>query len=116
MAQVKICETVLRDAHQSLIATRMTTDEMLPILEQMDKVGYYSLEAWGGATFDSCLRFLNEDPWERLRKIRSAVKNTKLQMLFRGQNILGYRHYADDVVEYFVQKSIANGIDRKSVV
>ena len=111
MAKVKICETVLRDSHQSLIATRMTTDEMLPILEDMDKIGYYSLEAWGGATFDSCLRFLNEDPWERLRKIRDKVKNTKLQMLFRGQNILGYRHYADDVVEYFVQKSIANGID-----
>ena len=111
MAKVKICETVLRDAHQSLIATRMTTEQMLPILEQMDKVGYYSLEAWGGATFDSCLRFLNEDPWDRLRKIRDKVKNTKLQMLFRGQNILGYRHYADDVVEYFVQKSIANGID-----
>ena len=111
MAKVKICETVLRDAHQSLIATRMTTEQMLPILEQMDKVGYYSLEAWGGVTFDSCLRFLNEDPWERLRKIRDKVKNTKLQMLFRGQNILGYRHYADDVVEYFVQKSIANGID-----
>lgn len=108
---VKITETVLRDAHQSLIATRMTTDEMLPIIEKMDKIGYHSLEAWGGATFDSCLRFLNEDPWERLRKIRSAAKNTKLQMLFRGQNILGYRHYADDVVEYFVQKSIANGID-----
>ena len=111
MAKVKICETVLRDAHQSLIATRMTTEEMLPILEKMDKIGYHSLEAWGGATFDSCLRFLNEDPWERLRKIRDKVKNTKLQMLFRGQNILGYRHYADDVVEYFVQKSIANGID-----
>ena len=111
MAKVKICETVLRDSHQSLVATRMTTDEMLPILETMDKIGYYSLEAWGGATFDSCLRFLNEDPWERLRKIRAAVKNTKLQMLFRGQNILGYRHYADDVVEHFVQKSIANGID-----
>ena len=111
MAKVKICETVIRDAHQSLIATRMKTEEMLPILEQMDKVGYYSIEAWGGATFDSCLRFLNEDPWERLRKIRASVKNTKLQMLFRGQNILGYRHYADDVVEYFVQKSIANGID-----
>lgn len=111
MAKVKICETVLRDAHQSLIATRMTTEEMLPILAQMDKIGYHSLEAWGGATFDSCLRFLNEDPWERLRKIRDQVKNTKLQMLFRGQNILGYRHYADDVVEYFVQKSIANGID-----
>ena len=111
MAQVKITETVLRDSHQSLIATRMTTDEMLPILAEMDKVGYHSLEAWGGATFDSCLRFLNEDPWERLRKIRNEVKNTKLQMLFRGQNILGYRHYSDDVVEYFVQKSIANGID-----
>ncbi|MBE6599287.1 MAG: oxaloacetate decarboxylase subunit alpha [Ruminococcaceae bacterium] len=111
MAKVKITETVLRDSHQSLIATRMTTEEMLPILSEMDKVGYHSLEAWGGATFDSCLRFLNEDPWERLRKIRAEVKNTKLQMLFRGQNILGYRHYADDVVEYFVQKSIANGID-----
>ena len=111
MSQVKITETVLRDAHQSLIATRMTTEEMLPILEAMDDVGYYSLEAWGGATFDACMRFLNEDPWERLRKIRARVKKTKLQMLFRGQNILGYRHYADDVVEYFVQKSIANGID-----
>ncbi|MBQ8248530.1 MAG: oxaloacetate decarboxylase subunit alpha [Clostridia bacterium] len=111
MAKVKITETVLRDSHQSLVATRMTTDEMLPILEKMDGIGYHSLEAWGGATFDSCMRFLNEDPWERLRKIRAAVKNTKLQMLFRGQNILGYRHYADDVVEYFVQKSIANGID-----
>ena len=111
MSKLLITETVLRDAHQSLAATRMTTEEMLPILEAMDDVGYYSLEAWGGATFDSCLRFLNEDPWERLRTIRSRVKNTKLQMLFRGQNILGYRHYADDVVEYFVQKSIANGID-----
>ncbi len=111
MRPVKITETVLRDSHQSLIATRMTTEEMLPILSAMDEVGYHSLEAWGGATFDSCMRFLNEDPWERLRKIRGAVKNTKLQMLFRGQNILGYRHYADDVVEYFVQKSIANGID-----
>lgn len=111
MAKVKITETVLRDSHQSLIATRMTTEEMLPILAEMDKIGYHSLEAWGGATFDSCMRFLNEDPWERLRKIREQCKNTKLQMLFRGQNILGYRHYADDVVEYFVQKSIANGID-----
>ncbi|MCQ2429773.1 MAG: oxaloacetate decarboxylase subunit alpha [Clostridia bacterium] len=111
MSQVKITETVLRDSHQSLIATRMTTEEMLPILEAMDQVGYHSLEAWGGATFDSCMRFLNEDPWERLRKIRDKVRNTKLQMLFRGQNILGYRHYADDVVEYFVQKSLANGID-----
>ena len=111
MSKILITETVLRDAHQSLAATRMTTEEMLPILDDMDKVGYYSLEAWGGATFDSCLRFLNEDPWERLRKIKDHVKKTKLQMLFRGQNILGYRHYADDVVEYFVQKSIANGID-----
>ncbi len=111
MAQVKICETVLRDAHQSLIATRMKTEDMLPILRTMDEIGYYSLEAWGGATFDACLRFLNEDPWDRLRKIRANVKNTKLQMLFRGQNILGYRHYSDDVVAYFVQKSIANGID-----
>ena len=111
MSKVLITETVLRDAHQSLAATRMTTEEMIPILDEMDKVGYYSLEAWGGATFDACLRFLNEDPWERLRTIRNHTKNTKLQMLFRGQNILGYRHYADDVVEYFVQKSIANGID-----
>ena len=111
MPKVLITETVLRDAHQSLAATRMTTEEMIPILDEMDKVGYYSLEAWGGATFDSCLRFLHEDPWERLRTIRNHAKNTKLQMLFRGQNILGYRHYADDVVEYFVQKSIANGID-----
>ena len=111
MPKVLITETVLRDAHQSLAATRMTTEEMIPILDEMDKVGYYSLEAWGGATFDSCLRFLHEDPWERLRTIRNHAKNTKLQMLFRGQNILGYRHYADDVVEYFVQKSIAIGID-----
>lgn len=108
---VKITETILRDAHQSLIATRMSTDDMLPILETMDKVGYHAVECWGGATFDASLRFLKEDPWERLRKIRKGFKNTKLQMLFRGQNILGYRHYADDVVEYFVQKSIANGID-----
>ena len=108
---VKIVETILRDAHQSLIATRMPTDVMLPILDKMDQVGYYACECWGGATFDSCLRFLKEDPWERLRKIRDGLKNTKLQMLFRGQNILGYRPYADDVVEYFVQKSVANGID-----
>ena len=111
MSKVFITETILRDAHQSLAATRMTTEEMLPILDEMEKVGYYSLEAWGGATFDSCLRFLNEDPWERLRTIKDHCKTTTLQMLFRGQNILGYRHYADDVVEYFVQKSIANGID-----
>mgnify|MGYP001104314504 FL=1 len=108
---VKITETILRDAHQSLIATRMTTQQMLPIIDKMDKVGYHSVECWGGATFDASLRFLKEDPWERLRKLRAGFKNTKLQMLFRGQNILGYRHYADDVVEYFVQKSIANGID-----
>jgi len=108
---VKITETVLRDGHQSLIATRMTTDEMLPIIDKMDKVGYHSVEMWGGATFDACLRFLDEDPWQRLRVLRDGFKNTKLQMLFRAQNILGYRHYADDVVEYFVQKSIANGID-----
>ncbi|HNX64793.1 MAG TPA: oxaloacetate decarboxylase subunit alpha [Oscillospiraceae bacterium] len=111
MAKVRITETVLRDAHQSLIATRMTMDEMLPILPLMDKVGYYSAEVWGGATFDSCLRFLDEDPWERLRIIRKNMPNTKLQMLFRGQNMLGYRHYADDVLEYFVQKTAANGID-----
>ena len=108
---VKIVETVLRDAHQSLLATRMSTDQMLPIVDKMDKVGYYAVECWGGATFDASLRFLKEDPWERLRKLRDGFNNTKLQMLFRGQNILGYNHYADDVVEYFVQKSIANGID-----
>ena len=111
MAQVKVTETVLRDAHQSLIATRMTMDEMRPILSTMDKVGFHSVECWGGATFDSCLRFLNEDPWERLRILKKEMPNTKLQMLFRGQNMLGYRHYADDVLEYFVQKSVANGID-----
>ena len=111
MSKVLITETVLRDAHQSLAATRMTTAEMLPVLRDIDKVGYHSIEMWGGATFDACLRFLHEDPWARLRTIKDNVKNTKLQMLFRGQNILGYRHYADDVVEYFVQKSIANGID-----
>ena len=114
MAETKklgITETVLRDAHQSLIATRMPTEEMLPIIDKMDQVGYHSVECWGGATFDACLRFLKEDPWDRLRKLKDGFKNTKLQMLFRGQNILGYRPYADDVVEYFVQKSIANGID-----
>ncbi|MGN0623448.1 MAG: oxaloacetate decarboxylase subunit alpha [Oscillospiraceae bacterium] len=111
MGKLKITETVLRDAHQSLIATRMSIDEMKPILNKMDQIGFYSAEVWGGATFDSCIRFLNEDPWERLRTIRKEMPNTKLQMLFRGQNMLGYRHYADDLVEYFVQKSIANGID-----
>lgn len=108
---VKVVETSLRDGHQSLFATRMTTDEVLLALSELDKAGFYALEVWGGATFDACLRFLNEDPWERLRKIKKVCKNTKLQMLFRGQNILGYRHYADDVVEKFVEKAIKNGID-----
>ena len=108
---VKIVETSLRDGHQSLFATRMTTDEVLLALKELDQVGYHAIEIWGGATFDACLRFLDEDPWERLRKVRKVCKNTKLQMLFRGQNILGYRHYADDVVEKFVEKSIKNGID-----
>lgn len=108
---IKITDTTLRDAHQSLIATRMSTDEILPIVEKIDKVGYNSIECWGGATFDSCMRFLHEDPWDRLRKIRAKVKNTKLQMLLRGQNLLGYKHYADDVVDYFVQKAVANGMD-----
>jgi len=111
MAKIKITETVLRDAHQSLIATRMKIEDMLPIIEKLDNIGYHSLESWGGATFDSCLRFLNEDPWQRLRKIKDKAKKTKLQMLLRGQNLLGYKHYADDVVEYFVQKAVANGMD-----
>lgn len=111
MAKVKFTETILRDGHQSLIATRMTTDEMIPALEILDGVGYHAMEVWGGATFDACLRFLNEDPWERLRTIRKNVKNTKLQMLLRGQNLLGYKHYADDVVDEFVNKAIGNGID-----
>lgn len=111
MSKVKIVETILRDAHQSLIATRMPYEVMEPVLDDMDKIGYHAVECWGGATFDSCLRYLNEDPWDRLRKLKKHFKKTKLQMLFRGQNILGYNHYADDVVEYFVKKSIANGID-----
>ena len=111
MAKVLITDTILRDAHQSQAATRMRTEDMLPACEILDKIGYYSLECWGGATFDACLRFLNEDPWERLRKLRKALPNTKLQMLFRGQNILGYKHYADDVVDEFVRLSIKNGID-----
>ena len=111
MGKVLITDTILRDAHQSQAATRMRLDEMLPVADKLDKVGYYSLECWGGATFDSCMRFLNEDPWERLRQLRKAMPNTKLQMLFRGQNILGYKHYADDVVDAFVKKSIENGID-----
>lgn len=111
MGKVKIVDTTLRDGHQSLMATRLRTDEMLPIVEKMDKVGFYSMEVWGGATFDSSIRFLNEDPWERLREIRKRVSRTKLQMLLRGQNLLGYRHYADDIVEKFVEESIKNGID-----
>ncbi|QAT49415.1 oxaloacetate decarboxylase subunit alpha [Caproiciproducens sp. NJN-50] len=109
--KIGITEVVLRDAHQSLLATRMPLSDMLPILGKLDQVGFYSLECWGGATFDACLRFLDEDPWERLRVLRKNCPNTKLQMLFRGQNMLGYRHYADDVLEYFVQRSVANGID-----
>lgn len=111
MAKVGVTETVLRDGHQSLIATRMTTEEMLPILETLDNIGYNALEMWGGATYDACIRFLDEDPWDRLRIIRKKVKNTKLQMLLRGQNLLGYRHYADDVVDEFVDKAVSNGID-----
>lgn len=110
MAKVNITDTILRDAHQSQAATRMRTSDMVPVLDKLDKIGYYSLECWGGATFDSCLRFLNEDPWERLRTLRKGLPNTKLQMLLRGQNILGYKHYPDDVVEFFVKKSIENGI------
>lgn len=109
--KIGFVDTVLRDAHQSLIATRMSIDDMLPVLELMDNAGFHALEVWGGATFDACLRYLNEDPWERLRTIRKHVKNTKLQMLLRGQNLLGYHHYPDDVVEAFVERSIANGID-----
>ncbi len=111
MPKVGITDTILRDGHQSQAATRMKFSQMQPMLEKLDKVGYYSLECWGGATFDSCLRFLNEDPWERLRNLRKAMPNTKLQMLLRGQNLLGYKHYSDDVVEFFVKKAIENGID-----
>lgn len=111
MSKIHVTDIILRDAHQSLIATRMRTEDMLPICPKLDKVGYWSLEVWGGATFDACVRFLKEDPWERLRQLREALPNTRLQMLLRGQNLLGYRHYADDVVEAFVAKSAANGID-----
>ena len=111
---LKITDTTLRDAQQSLIATRMTIEEMVPICDKLDAVGFYSMEIWGGATFDSCLRFLNEDPWERLRTLRKHLPNTKLQMLLRGQNILGYKHYSDDVVTEFIKRAIAK--DRKSVV
>ena len=111
MGKVNITDTILRDAHQSQAATRMTTDEMIPGAKILDKAGYWSLECWGGATYDSCLRFLNEDPWERLRRLREAMPNSKLQMLLRGQNLLGYKHYADDFVDFFVKKAIENGID-----
>ena len=111
MVEVRINETVLRDAHQSLMATRMSTEDMLPIIEKMDSAGYYALECWGGATYDSAIRFLDEDPWERLREIRKRTPNTKLMMLLRGQNLIGYRHYADDVVDKFIQKAVENGID-----
>ncbi len=111
MSKVQITDLTLRDAHQSLIATRMSIEDMLPISNKLDEVGFYSMEVWGGATFDSCIRYLNEDPWERLRKLRKALPNTKLQMLLRGQNILGYKHYSDDVVEAFVKEAAKNGID-----
>ncbi|MCG7847881.1 MAG: pyruvate carboxylase subunit B, partial [ANME-2 cluster archaeon] len=110
MTQVKITDTTLRDAHQSLIATRMRTRDMLPIAEKLDGAGFFSLEVWGGATFDSCIRFLNEDPWERLRSLKEKITKTPLQMLLRGQNLVGYRHYADDVVVKFVEKAAENGI------
>ena len=109
--RIKITDTTLRDAHQSLLATRLQTVDMVPILKKIDAIGYHSLEMWGGATFDSCIRFLGEDPWQRLRTIRKICKKTKLQMLLRGQNLVGYRHYADDVVELFCEKAVENGID-----
>ncbi len=111
MGRVKLTETVFRDAHQSLLATRMRTRDMLPIAELLDQVGYFSMEVWGGATFDTCIRYLNEDPWERLRALKLAMPNTQMQMLLRGQNLVGYRHYADDVVEKFVEKAAINGVD-----
>ena len=111
--KVMIMDTILRDAHQSQAATRMRTEQMIPVLEQLDEVGYYSLEGWGGATFDTCMRFLNEDPWERLRTLRKYLKKTPIQMLLRGQNLLGYRNYADDIVEKVVEKSLENGEIRR---
>src|SRR5210317_1283010 len=108
---VQITDVILRDAHQSLIATRMRTEDMLPACAQLDAIGYWSLEVWGGATFDACIRYLKEDPWERLRKLRAALPGTPLQMLLRGQNLLGYRHYSDDVVNAFIERSAENGID-----
>lgn len=111
MSKVQVTDVTLRDGHQSLIATRMRTEDMLPICDRLDRVGFWSLEVWGGATFDACLRFLREDPWERLRALRAALPNTRLQMLLRGQNLLGYRHYADDVVRAFVARAAETGID-----
>ena len=111
MPKVQVTDTILRDAHQSLIATRMRTEDMLPACKKLDNVGFWSLEVWGGATFDACVRFLKEDPWDRLRKLRQALPNTRLQMLLRGQNLLGYRHYSDDVVQAFVTRAAANGVD-----
>ena len=108
---VKITDTTLRDAHQSLIATRLRTEDMIPIAEKMDEVGFYSMEVWGGATFDSCIRYLNENPWERLRALRKRIQKTPLQMLLRGQNLVGYKHYSDDIVEKFIEKSYENGIE-----
>jgi len=110
-SKVLVTDVILRDAHQSLLATRMRTEDMLPICDKLDKVGYWSLEAWGGATFDACVRFLKEDPWERLRKLKAALPNTPIQMLLRGQNLLGYRHYSDDVVQAFVARAAENGVD-----
>ena len=111
MSKLKLTELVLRDAHQSLLATRMRLEDMLPIAEKLDKAGYWSVESWGGATFDSCIRYLGEDPWYRIRALKEAMPNTKQQMLLRGQNLLGYRHYADDVVEKFVERAHHNGVD-----
>ena len=111
MSKLGITELVLRDAHQSLLATRMRIDDMLPVTDRLDSVGYWSIESWGGATFDACIRYLGEDPWERIRKLKAAMPNTPQQMLLRGQNLLGYRHYADDVVRKFVERAAANGID-----
>ena len=111
MDKVRFTETALRDAHQSLLATRMRTRDMIPIAEEMDKIGYFSVEAWGGATFDTCIRYLNEDPWERLRNLKSEFKKTPIQMLLRGQNLVGYKHYPDDIVTKFVEKSYENGVD-----
>src|ERR671922_911250 len=110
-SKLEITETVLRDAHQSLLATRMRTEDMLPVAEKLDQVGYWSLETWGGATFDACLRYLKESPWDRLRTLRAAMPNTRFQMLLRGQNVVGYRNYPDDVVQKFVERAAAGGID-----